>query len=180
MKHRSKHGVEQKFTCGGAGVRRHRHGWRCSGSSVDPCVIRRCPGQIQGVEERSSAAPFQPHADRGAGEPEVTCALEDGVARLSLAGELTGVTRRPLMRVLTDLLLQVPSLHRVELDLHAVSFMNSAGMAVLVQALRMTAPRGIELLLVGPPPVVVRPLQLSGLWHRFPMRDEPPPGAVGD
>ena len=45
--------------------------------------------------------------------------------------------------------------------------MNSAGMAVLIQALRMTAPRAIELVLVGPTAAVVRPLQLSGLWHRF-------------
>jgi anti-anti-sigma factor len=83
----------------------------------------------------------------------------------------------PLMRVLTDLLLQVQSLHRVELDLHEVRFMNSAGMAVLIQALRMTAPRAIELVLVGPTPAVVRPLQLSGLWHRFTAVDPPSEGA---
>jgi stage II sporulation protein AA (anti-sigma F factor antagonist) len=98
---------------------------------------------------------------------------------MSLAGELTGAARRPLMRVLTDLLLQVHSLHRVELDLSGVTFMNSAGMAVLVQALRMTAPRAIELVLVGPTATVIRPLQLSGLWHRFTMVDAPPEGAAG-
>ena len=70
-------------------------------------------------------------------------------------------------------------LHRVELDLHAVAFMNSAGMAVLVQALRMTSPRAIELVLVGPTPAVIRPLQLSGLWHRFPVL-ESAPGERGD
>ena len=93
--------------------------------------------------------------------------LDGDVARLQLAGELTGATRRPLMRVLTDLLLRVQSLHRVELELHEVSFMNSAGLAVLVQALRMTTPRAIDLVLVRPTPAVLRPLQLSGLWHRF-------------
>jgi stage II sporulation protein AA (anti-sigma F factor antagonist) len=51
-------------------------------------------------------------------EPEVTHALDGDVARLTLTGELTGAARRPLMRVLTDLLLQVQTLHRVELDLH--------------------------------------------------------------
>ena len=75
----------------------------------------------------------------------MTHALDGDVARLTLTGELTGFARRPLMRVLTDLLLQVQSLHRVELDLRGVTFMNSAGMAVLVQALRMTSPRAIEL-----------------------------------
>lgn len=123
--------------------------------------------------------PPPPDAASAAAEPEVTHALEGDVARLSVTGELTDAARRPLMRVLTDLLLQVPSLHRVELDLHAVSFMNSAGMAVLVQALRMTAPRAIELLLVGPPPAVIRPLQLSGLWHRFSVLEPPSHGAGG-
>jgi anti-anti-sigma factor len=143
-------------------------------------VIRVPAGQTKGVEETtSSAEPSPPGAARPGSEPEVTHALEGGVARLTLAGELTGAARRPLMRVLTDLLLQVHTLHRVELDLHGVGFMNSAGMAVLVQALRMTAPRAIELVLVGPTPAVIRPLQMSGLWHRFTVLDPPPEGAAG-
>ncbi|TFV74299.1 anti-sigma factor antagonist [Blastococcus sp. CT_GayMR19] len=130
-------------------------------------------------ETTSSAAPPPSGAGRPA-EPEVAHAVDGGVARLSLAGELTGAARRPLMRVLTDLLLQVHSLHRVELDLHAVTFMNSAGMAVLVQALRMTSPRAIELILVGPTAAVIRPLQLSGLWHRFTMLENPTEGGGGE
>jgi stage II sporulation protein AA (anti-sigma F factor antagonist) len=126
------------------------------------------------VEETTSSA------EPSGAEPQVTHALDGDVARLTLAGELTGAARRPLMRVLTDLLLQVHTLHRVELDLHGVGFMNSAGMAVLVQALRMTAPRAIELVLVRPTQAVVRPLQLSGLWHRFTAVDPPSGGAGGD
>lgn len=109
----------------------------------------------------------------------MTSVLEGDVARLTLTGELTGESRRPLIRVLTDLLLQVPSLHRVELDVRAVPFMNSAGITVLVQALRMTAPRAIEVVLVGPPSAVARPLQLSGLWHRFTVVDQPGEDARG-
>ena len=120
-------------------------------------------------ETTSSAAPSRADSGHPATEPQVTHRLDGDVARLTLTGELTGFARRPLMRVLTDLLLQVPSLHRVELDLHGVAFMNSAGLAVLVQVLRMTSPRAIGLVLVGVPSVVVRPLQLSGLWHRFTM-----------
>ena len=125
-------------------------------------------GQTDEVEETtSSGAPTPPDLGRPAAEPEVSHTLEGDVARVTLTGELTGFARRPLMRVLTDLLLQVPSLHRVELDLRRVTFMNSAGLAVLVQALRMTSPRAIELVLVRAPAAVIRPLQLSGLWHRF-------------
>jgi stage II sporulation protein AA (anti-sigma F factor antagonist) len=103
------------------------------------------------------------------GEPTVTSVLDGDTARLTLTGELTETVRRPLVRVLTQLLLDRPTLKRVELDLRAVQFMNSAGLAVLVQGQRLGAPRGIQVVLVDPPPAVVRPLQLSGLWHRFPV-----------
>ena len=142
-------------------------------------MIFGCNGQRHSVEETtSSAVPLG--LGRPATEPEVGHTLDGDVARLTVAGELTGATRRPLMRVLTDLLLQVPSLHRVEIELHGVTFMNSAGLAVLVQALRMTAPRGIGLALVRPTAAVLRPLQLSGLWHRFTLLDPPTEGSGGD
>jgi anti-anti-sigma factor len=145
-----------------------------------PRVIFGRNGHTQEVEETtSSGAPTPPNLGRPAVEPEVAHTLDGNVAHLTLTGELTGFARRPLMRVLTDLLLQVQSLHRVELDLRGVTFMNSAGLAVLVQALRMTSPRAIALILVGAPPAVIRPLQLSGLWHRFTMVDPPAAEAGG-
>jgi anti-anti-sigma factor len=119
------------------------------------------PGAQPGGEEQAPA------------EPEVTYVLHGDTARLTLTGELTGAARRPLVRVLTDLLLHRPSLNRVELDLRGVSSMNAEGMAVLVQGQRMAAPRRIEVVLVDPPPAVIRPLQLSGLWHRFSVLESP-------
>jgi len=104
-------------------------------------------------------------------EPEVHHRVEDGVARLTVAGELADAARRPLVRIMTDLLLDHPGPERVELDLSGVTFMNSAGMAVLVQLQRMAAPRGIDVALLDPPEGVRRPLQLSGLWRRFPVLD---------
>jgi anti-anti-sigma factor len=98
---------------------------------------------------------------------------EGGVCTLTLAGELTEAARRPLVRALTDALLEVSTLRRVELLLDDVTFMNSAGMALLVQLQKMTAPRAVEIVLVRPRTVVARPLQLSGLWHRFTVTEEP-------
>ena len=112
------------------------------------------------------------------GEPRLTHVLDGDTARLTLTGELADAARRPLVRVVTDLLLREPSLARVVLDLREVSFMNSAGMAVLVQLQRMTAPRGIEVALLDPPDGVLRPLQLSGLWRRFPIVDSFDDGGV--
>jgi stage II sporulation protein AA (anti-sigma F factor antagonist) len=107
-----------------------------------------------------------------AAEPTVTHVMDGDTARLTVTGELTDAARRPLVRVLTELLLQHEhALARVVLDVRGVSFMNSAGMAVLVQLQRMASPRGVEVALLDPPEGVLRPLQLSGLWRRFPVLD---------
>ena len=136
-------------------------------------------GQTSGMEETTSSGAQQSGEEKEPGGPEVRYVLDGDTARLTMRGELTDAARRPLVRILTDLLLSQPSLHRVEIDVRDVSFMNSAGMAVLVQAQRMTAPRGVELVLVDAPPEVIRPLQLSGLWHRFPVLQSAP-GDQGD
>ena len=106
-------------------------------------------------------------------EPEVEHTLEGGTARITLRGEPTEAARRPLVRCMTDLLLAHDPLQRTELHLAGVSFMNSAGMAVLVQLQKMAAPRRVDVVLVSPTAAVARPLQLSGLWSRFEMVDVP-------
>ena len=120
--------------------------------------------------EETTKPPSQP---TGHPEPAVDHTLDSGTARITVRGELTEAARRPLVRCLTDLLLAHEPLQRAELHLGEVDFMNSAGMAVLVQLQKMAAPRGVEVVLVAPTAAVVRPLQLSGLWHRFPMVDVP-------
>jgi anti-anti-sigma factor len=131
-------------------------------------VIGLSRGNGSAVEEMTTHRP----------EPEVGHALDGDTARVTVTGDLTEAARRPLVRVLTDLLLQEQSLSRVLLDLRRVPFMNSAGMAVLVQVQRMTAPRAIEVALLDPPEGVRRPLQLSGLWRRFPVEDSAGDGGV--
>lgn len=126
----------------------------------------RPPGQEDDVEE-TTAAQSQPSGNAPGSEPAVTHAVEGDTARLAVSGELTDAARRPLVRTLTDLLLAEHGLQRVELHLREVGFMNSAGLAVLVQLQKMAVPRAIEVVLVEPPSTVTRPLQLTGLWHRF-------------
>jgi stage II sporulation protein AA (anti-sigma F factor antagonist) len=121
------------------------------------------------VDEQTTAA--GPDEARHPDEPEVTSQLEGGTAVITVVGELTELARRPLVRCLTDLLLGVPTLHRVELRLREVPFMNSAGMAVLVQMQKLGQPRAVDVVLVAPPDAVARPLQLAGLWHRFPVQE---------
>jgi stage II sporulation protein AA (anti-sigma F factor antagonist) len=120
------------------------------------------------VEETTSRAAREPGVEFTGG-PDVISVLDGDTARLAVNGELTEAARRPLVRQMTDLLLGVPTLRRVELELSAVGFMNSGGMAVLVQLQRLGQPRDVAVVLIDPPAAVVRPLQLSGLWHRFPI-----------
>ena len=108
-----------------------------------------------------------------AGGPDVTAEMDGDAARIAVVGELTDAARRPLVREVTDLLLSRHDLHRIHLELRDVTFVNSAGIAVLVQLHKLVAPRAIELVLVAPTPAVVRPLQLTGLWHRFTVAEEP-------
>ena len=105
-------------------------------------------------------------------EPQVHAVVKGDVVSVTVEGELTEAARRPLVRVLTEELLSRQPLRRVELRLGGVPFMNSAGMAVLVQLQRMAAPKGVDVALVTPSSAVSRPLQLTGLWHRFPIVDE--------
>lgn len=122
--------------------------------------------------DRSTSVP-EPPLRSGHAEPTVEWTFEGDSARLTVAGELTEAARKPLVRIVTDLLLAEATLHRIALDLRRVSFVNSAGVAVLVQLQRLTAPRAIDLVLVAPPQVVARPLQLTGLWHRFSVVEGP-------
>lgn len=103
---------------------------------------------------------------------EVTVTAQDDTsAAIELVGELTEDARRPLVRVMTDLMLGTPQLRQVRLDTCGVTFMNSAGMSSLVQLQKMAEPRGIELTLTVQSDAVARPLQLSGLWRRFTILD---------
>ena len=129
---------------------------------------RRRPGYPQDVDEQTTA-PTPDHDAPAPGEPRVTSELRKDTAVVTVVGELTEPARRPLVRTMTDLLLSVPNLRRVELHLRGVSFMNSAGMGVLVQLQKLGQPRAVEIVLVDPPEAVTRPLQLAGLWHRFPV-----------
>src|SRR4029077_12522524 len=56
---------------------------------------------------------------------------------------------------------------RVEVDLSAVSFMDSSGLQALLTAHQLTAARGSELFLIEPSPQVRRLLELTGCVNIF-------------
>ena len=110
--------------------------------------------------------------------PEVTVQrTAPDTVRVVVTGEFTAEARRPVIRNVTDLLLGEDPPSHVLLDLKPVTFLNSAGLSTVVQLHRMLEGRGSELELLVGSTVVARPLQLSGLWHRFHVRDERGPGS---
>ncbi|SDY10577.1 stage II sporulation protein AA (anti-sigma F factor antagonist) [Modestobacter sp. DSM 44400] len=124
-------------------------------------------------------SPAGPGGDAQPSTVEVTCTEQGDTAQITVVGELTDSARRPMVRVMTDLMLSGTPLHRVVVDVCAVTFINSAGIAALVQLQKMGQPRGIELTLAVQSTAVTRPLQLSGLWHRFPIIDRRHPDGGG-
>jgi anti-anti-sigma factor len=133
-------------------------------------VNRRRSGQTPDMEQPSSTGAPQPAADETT-HVQVTADQQGATARIVVVGELTDGARRPLVRTMTDLMLNRTTLRRVVLDMCEVSFVNSAGIAALVQLHKMAQPRGIELAVEVQGPTVTRPLRLSGLWHRFTIID---------
>ncbi|MCW2581236.1 MAG: Anti-sigma factor antagonist [Klenkia sp.] len=116
-----------------------------------------------------SESPVDAHVDVA---PEVsTSTPSPGVTCVTVVGELTAEARKPLIRVVTDLLLGAEPPKKMQLDLHGVTFLNSAGLSTVVQVHRMLEGRGSELQLLVGSTAVARPLQLSGLWHRFQIVD---------
>lgn len=101
----------------------------------------------------------------------VATSAENGSVTIRITGEMRDAARRPLVRVVTDLLLAHGELRRLRLDLRPVTFVNSQGLAALVQVERMAAPRGITIELELDDRAVARPLQLAGLWSRFTVID---------
>lgn len=125
-------------------------------------------GSAPSPGDRADADPAEP----GHGPEIVTTHPERGTVRVAVTGDLTADARRPLIRTITDLLLGEDPPARLELDLHGVDFLNSAGLSTVVQVHRMLEGRGAEFALVVGSTAVARPLQLSGLWHRFEVVDE--------
>ena len=69
--------------------------------------------------------------------------------------------------------------HHVVLDLAAVAFMGSAGLALLVEQREAAARRGGSLRLAAPPRPVVRPLTITGLLELFDVHDDLPSALDG-
>jgi anti-sigma B factor antagonist len=102
----------------------------------------------------------------------VTRANGDAIV-LSVQGEVDLATAAELETALRRAL-ETPT-ERLVVDLREVQFMDSTGLAMLVEHDRLAREAGRRLIVVKGPPQVQRAFDVTGLSTRLTMVDEPPP-----
>ena len=97
----------------------------------------------------------------------VDVARSDGAAVIRLSGEIDMLTTPTLRAKVTEELAGSPAV--LVLDMLAVDFLGSSGLALLVEALEESRNRSVALRLVANSRPVSRPLQATGLTDLFEM-----------
>jgi anti-sigma B factor antagonist len=96
-------------------------------------------------------------------------------AMIKVGGEVDLATSPQLQAVLVDLVDR--GLHQLTIDLEQVSFLDCAGIGMLVDARRRVQEHGGSLKLVRPAPLVRRVLEVTGMTAVFPIDSSPGGGA---
>jgi anti-sigma B factor antagonist len=86
---------------------------------------------------------------------------------LSMSGDVDIATEAEWRERGEAVLAEHPELHDVTIDMSAVTFLDSRGMAVLVHLHAAALNRGGKLTLVGVPPRIVKALAVAGLDQVF-------------
>jgi anti-sigma B factor antagonist len=87
----------------------------------------------------------------------------DGAARLSVAGEVDSASAAVLRAELDRALDAGPA--ELVVDLDGVTFLDSAGLAVLAGAHRRATAYDVRLRVLASGRPVIRPMQITGLWE---------------
>ena len=110
-----------------------------------------------------------------------TSALGGGVVAITLRGEMDLDTAHEVRDAVAGALAAGP-LARIELDMHAVAFLDSMGISALVAAFQLASVSDVKLVVTRPSRVVHRQLWVTGLLGLFggpePDRSGEPPRAA--
>jgi len=93
--------------------------------------------------------------------------------RMLVFGELDAVTAGQLQKAVVDLLREQRP-HCIQLDLHGVSFLDSAGIRALLLCQADAQQADCQIRLTKPQPAVYRVLQITGLLDHFGLTEPPP------
>lgn len=106
--------------------------------------------------------------------------LSPGTARLAVAGQVD-LTTAPALRMRLLALVNVHRPAAIDINLAKVTFLDCSGVGVLIEVRNTAEPRGCQVRISHPQPIVARVLDVLGLLGLFtaPTRpSEPPPGAA--
>ncbi len=94
-----------------------------------------------------------------------------GVVVLGVDGEVDALTAGSMNAALDELLAE-PGDSMLVVDLTDVTFLASSGLAVLIQAAKRAAARGLRLRLVADTRAIRRPLEITGVDQMFDMHTD--------
>ena len=103
-----------------------------------------------------------------------TSFLQDKRLTVLLSGEIDHHTARGIMGAITSKI-DVYLPRRCVLDLGAVTFMDSSGIAIVIHSLRSMRELGGELALINVPPQPLKVLQAAGIQRLVPVDRERSP-----
>lgn len=90
----------------------------------------------------------------------------DGVTLIRVEGELE-IQSAPEFHLAVQSCLSGPACKQIRVNLGAVTFCDSTGVGALLEVRNLCAENGVEFVLEGPGPRVVRVLELTGLAKDF-------------
>jgi anti-anti-sigma factor len=105
-----------------------------------------------------------------AGELTLECDSLEERPTVYLEGELTLATARDLVQAVARLTSQ--TLTGITLDLDGVTFIDSTGVRGILSVRELCRDRACVLAITQGPPQVRRVLQIAGIDHALPLRDE--------
>lgn len=134
--------------------------------------MRHLPGQQGHQFHGQSAVPFQRASSAPLGTEADVVTFDSRHQKnglvLSVAGEVDMATADLFEEAVNHALITSPG-GRVVLDLHALSFIDSSGLAVLIRTYKMARDQGTVLIIAAATNRIARTLSLVGLDRRVPL-----------
>ena len=148
-------------------------GCRCQGGPVRTVVfhprVRRGEADRR-VEQRRDPVSYVSHCDSGA-VLALEVASSDGESTVEMTGDIDSYSAPRLRRCLREL--TDAGDRRIVLNFRGIDFIDSAGLGVLIGAVKSLSPRSGELVVTSPRPQAAKLFEMTGLNTVVTVQTEP-------